>query len=176
MRTTSIFFIVCAFLLFANCTGKAKQSLPDELPQQSENDYVLLNTDISPPPPGKTDKNDTISVIDSEKISPSDKVYEVLDIDFLPSYPDGGWGSFSRYIQSVRYPKEVTEKETKGYLAVVFVVEKDGSISNIELIHSVDKLIDNEIVKALQNMSPWKPGKKNGLYVRAKYGFTLVFE
>lgn len=178
-----VIFILFSAILFINCANKTKQpneeSLWDETPPQIQaapsDGKIRINTTISPPPPGKTDSSDTTSVIAPDKISPSDTIYNVMEVDFLPAYPNGGWESFSGYIQSVRYPKELKEKEIKGSLSVSFVVEKDGSVSHIEVKNSVDKIIDNEITNALQNMPAWKPGKKDGLYVRSKYGFTLVY-
>lgn len=183
MKTKTILFALASLILLVSCTNKAKQpkeeSLWDENPQATQvaqsDGKIRLNTTISPPPPGRADTRDTTSVIASDKISPSDTIYNVMEVDFLPAYPNGGWESFSGYIQSVRYPKELKEKEIKGSLSASFVVEKDGSVSHIEVKNSVDKIIDNEIINALQNMPAWKPGKKDGLYVRSKYGFTLVY-
>lgn len=175
MKTKAILFALSVLILLTCCTRKPKQSLPDELPKQDASEYVLLNTSISPPPPGKTDISDTTSIITPEKMSASEKIYNVTEVDFLPAYPKSGWSAFSAYLQSVLYPKEVKDKNVEGYLSISFVVEKDGSVSNIEIIKSVDKAVDNEITKALQNMPAWKPGKKEGLYVRSKYGFTLVY-
>lgn len=168
-----LLLLMCAVIV--SCKNK-KQTLPDKLPEQTDSEQIQFNTWLSPPPPGKTDSSDTTSVIAPEKVSRSDRIYEVLEVDFLPSYPNGGWKAFSNYLQSIRYPKELKDKNLTGYLIVSFVVEKDGSISNIEPIKSIDKAIDNEIINALQNMPTWKPGKKDGLYVRSKFGFTLIFE
>ncbi len=184
MKTKTILLVLAGFSMFAACNSKNKQpkeeSLWDEMPRATQvepsDGKVQLNTVISPPPPGNTDRNDTSSVIEPDKVSASDEIYKVTDVDFLAAYPNGGWEAFSVYLQSVSYPREAKDKDIEDALIVTFVVEKDGSVSNIEIVKSANKLVDDEIVKALQNMPPWKPGKKDGLYVRSNYSFTLIYE
>ncbi len=183
-KTKTILLVLAGFSMFAACNSKNKQpkeeSLWDEMPRATQvepsDGKVQLNTVISPPPPGNTDRNDTSSVIEPDKVSASDEIYKVTDVDFLAAYPNGGWDAFASYIQSVRYPKEVKDKGVKGTLSVLFVIEKDGSISDIEVLKSVDKQVENEIINALQTMPLWKPGKKDGLYVRTNYGFSLIYQ
>lgn len=163
-------------MLLTNCGGETKKTLQDEPAQTQPEEKIRLNTVLSPRPPGNTDNRDTTSVIALEKVSASDKIYEVTEVDFLAAHPNGGWQAFAGYLQSVRYPKEAKDNGVEGALIVVFVVEKDGTVSNIEIIRSANKLVDDEIVKALQKMPPWKPGKKDGLYVRSNYSFTLIYE
>lgn len=176
MKTKTILFALLSLILLANCNGnKSKETLSDEPLQLQSEEKVKLSTAIGPPPPGNIDRNDTTSVIAPEKVSSSNEIYNVMEVDFMAAHPNGGWEAFAAYLQSVGYPQEVKENEIEGTLVVVFVVEKDGSVSNIEIKRSANKLVDDEITKALQNMPAWKPGKKDGLYVRSYYNFTLIY-
>ncbi|HCF81443.1 MAG TPA: hypothetical protein DER39_07040 [Porphyromonadaceae bacterium] len=176
MKTNTILFALLSLILLANCKGnKSKKTLADEPLQHQSEEKVKLSVVIGPPPPGKTDRNDTSSVIEPDKVSASDEIYKVTDVDFLAAYPNGGWKAFSAYLQSVSYPREAKDNQVEGTLIVIFVVEKDGSVSNIEIERSANKLVDDEIVKALQNMPSWKPAQKSGLYVRSNYSFTLIY-
>lgn len=176
MKPKTILFTFLSLMLLASCGGQTKKTLGDAPAQMQPEEKTTLHTIISPPPPGNTDSRDTTSVIASEKISLSDEIYKGTEVDFLAAQSNGGWKAFANYIQSVRYPKEIKEKEIKGNLSVLFVVEKDGSISNIDILNGIDSEIEKEIIAALQNMPPWKPAKKDGIYVRSNYGFTLIYE
>lgn len=178
--SSKIILAITCMLLLVSCNRSTKQVLKDDDLEQSEsssiNTGIVLQTHISPPPPGKVDSSDTIPVIIPEKVSHSNKIYEISEVDYLPFYPGEGWSSFAKYLQSVRYPQELKGKTLEGtFLAIVFVVEKDGTVSNIEIRKSVDPLVDEVVTKALMEMFGWKPGKKDGMYVRSKYGFTLIY-
>lgn len=176
MKSKTILFALLSLILLVNCNGnKSKKTLGDEPVQYQSEEKVKLSVTIGPPPPGNIDRADTTSVIEPEKVSPSDEIYKVTDVDFLAAHPNGGWNAFSAYLQSVGYPHEVKDNGVEGTLIVIFVVEKDGSVSNIEIVRSANKPVDDEIVKALQNMPAWIPAKKGGLYVRSNYSFTLIY-
>lgn len=183
MKLRTTFFILTSMLLLTNCNGKIKQpkeeSLWDEIPEEfqqiQKDEKIQINIYFSPPPPGKADSRDTTTVIAPDKVSPSNKIYEITEVDYLPNYPNGGWESFTSYLQSIRYPKEVKDINNVGSLSILFVLEKDGSASNIQITSSVNNLIDNTIIEALKKMPAWKPAKKDGLYVRSEYSFTIIY-
>lgn len=177
MKTKTFFFALLSMALLTNCSGRqSKKTLADNPVPFSSEEKITLSFLVSPSPPGNTDPADTSSVVSPDKVSPSDTIYSPTDLDFLAAHPNGGWMAFSHYLQSVRYPKEVKGKKIESPLVVFFVVEKDGSVSDIRIEKSPDRLIDAEITEALRRMPAWKPGKKGGMYVRSRCSFTLVYE
>ncbi len=100
-------------------------------------------------------------------------------ISFADEMPDfyGGRGALLKYIsKNVEYPVEAQENEIQGTVYLRFVVEKDGSIGEIEIIRGVHELIDNEAVEVVRNMPNWKPGKQRGRKVSVWFTIPIVFQ
>jgi TonB family protein len=76
---------------------------------------------------------------------------------------------------NVKYPEEAFNKGIEGRVILTFIVEKDGSISNVKVAKSVNEVIDAEAVRVVENMPKWKPGKQNGKEVRVKYTIPVTF-
>jgi len=101
------------------------------------------------------------------------KVFDM--VEQAPSFP-GGSMKLNDYIRnSIRYPKIAREKGVQGRVIVSFVVEKDGSISQIEVKKSVDPALDREAVRVVSTMPRWIPGKQNGQCVPVHYNVPIVF-
>jgi protein TonB len=77
--------------------------------------------------------------------------------------------------ESVKYPKEASKDGIQGRVVVQFVVEKDGSISEVEVIKKVNEHLDAEAVRVVNAMPKWKPGKQKGETVRVKYTLPISF-
>ncbi|MCH4148467.1 MAG: energy transducer TonB [Prevotella sp.] len=104
----------------------------------------------------------------------SNKVFTV--VEQMPSFP-GGTGALMSYLQSnVRYPTVAQENGVQGRVVVSFVVEKDGSITDVQVARSVDPSLDKEAVRVVNSMPRWQPGKQNGSAVRVKYNVPVNFK
>ena len=80
------------------------------------------------------------------------------------------------FIDSVRrYPQEAVEKKIEGRVITNFVVEKDGSISDITIVRGVDSLLDNEAKRVMKAMPKWKPATQTGVIVRVRYTLPIPF-
>jgi protein TonB len=89
-----------------------------------------------------------------------------------PEYP-GGMQKFYQYIGShFNYPKGLNPRPV-GRIALSFVINRDGSISDVNVVNSVHELLDAEAVRVLKKMPKWKPGMQNGKAVRVKYNIPL---
>ncbi len=103
-----------------------------------------------------------------------DMAYDVVEV--MPEYP-GGSEALSKYLsESIKYPEEAEEKGIEGKVILTFIVEKDGSISEIEVVNPVNPLLDNEAVRVIKAMQGWTPGKQNGKTVRVKYTIPVTFK
>ncbi|WP_184546674.1 M56 family metallopeptidase [Mucilaginibacter sp. FT3.2] len=96
-------------------------------------------------------------------------------VEQLPVFP-GGIDAFGRFLSAnTRYPKDAREKNIQGKVICKFVVEEDGSLSDIQTVKSVSPDIDAEAIRVL-NLSPkWNPGVQNGLKVRTQYAVPINF-
>lgn len=118
-------------------------------------------TVVAPPPPP------------APKPEVATKVFEV--VEEMPSFP-GGNGALMSYLNSnTKYPVVAQENGVQGRVIISFVVERDGSISDVKVARSVDPSLDREAQRVVKSMPRWTPGKQNGQTVRVKYTVPVVF-
>lgn len=107
-----------------------------------------------------------------DKKEVEDKVYTA--VEQMPCFP-GGQSAMNSYLSNnLRYP-EKTANEGIQRVIVAFIVEKDGSISNVEIERSVERNLDDEALRVVKNMPKWTPGKQNGSEVRVKMVIPITF-
>ena len=105
---------------------------------------------------------------------PDYPVYEVVET--MPEYPDGGMSGMMQFLsKNIRYPVNAQKNGTQGRVTVHFVVNADGSLSNIGIIRGVDPELDGEAVRVISAMPKWKPGTQGGKPVRVKYTVPVMF-
>ena len=101
------------------------------------------------------------------------KVFDV--VEEMPSFP-GGPGALMSFLSSnIKYPVVAEENGIQGRVIVAFVVERDGSITDVRVVKSVDQSLDKEAVRVVKSMPRWIPGKQNGSAVRVKYTVPVTF-
>lgn len=150
----------------------------DELKNQDE----LLNTktaigalDVK----GNDDKDGEVlklkeTVAQPEPKPEPEKVFEV--VEQMPSFP-GGDAALMQYLRdNIKYPVVAQENGVQGRVVVSFVVEKDGSITDVKVVRSVDPSLDKEAQRVVKSMPKWIPGKQNGSAVRVKYNVPVSFK
>jgi protein TonB len=102
------------------------------------------------------------------------KVFDV--VEQMPSFP-GGMGALMSWLsQNMKYPPIAAENGVQGRVIVQFVVEKDGSITDVHVAKSVDPSLDKEAARVVKAMPHWIPGKQNGSAVRVKYTVPVTFK
>lgn len=100
-------------------------------------------------------------------------VYDV--VEQMPSFPGGISGLRTYLNQNIRYPAEAQETCAQGRVVVSFVVGKDGHISDVTVLRSVDPSLDKEAVRVIRNMPRWTPGKQGGEPVKVRYNVPVSF-
>lgn len=96
-------------------------------------------------------------------------------VEKMPEYP-GGIEAFMKFLsENVRYPEAASKAGIQGRVLVNFIVEKDGSISNIHVIQNVNEYLDAEAVRVVGAMPKWTPGMHEGKAVRVKYTVPISF-
>ena len=103
----------------------------------------------------------------------SNKVFDV--VEEMPSFPGGQAALMSFLSSNIKYPVVAQENGVQGRVIVGFVVERDGSITDVKVMRSVDPSLDREAQRVVRAMPRWKPGKQNGSAVRVKYTVPVVF-
>jgi protein TonB len=97
-------------------------------------------------------------------------------VEVMPSFKGGGLDKFREWIQKrTNYPQTAYEKRIMGTVFLTFIVEKDGSVSNVIVVKGVDPLLDNEAVKVIKESPKWTPGMQRGEPVRVRYSIPLNF-
>lgn len=108
-------------------------------------------------------------------LDPADeeKVFGV--VEQMPSFRGGQQKLMEYLAANIRYPDGLGESCIQGRVIVTFVVEKDGSISDVKVVKSLDPLLDKEAVRVVSGMPKWIPGKQNGVTYRVKYTLPVNF-
>ena len=98
-------------------------------------------------------------------------------VESMPEFPGGQQALFKYLSENVKYPVIAQENGIQGRVICQFVVNKDGSIVDIEVIRSGgDPSLDKEAVRVIKSMPKWKPGKQRGKAVRVKYTVPVNFK
>ena len=112
---------------------------------------------------------------ESQLVTQDDKEKSTNIDDELPSFP-GGDAKLREWIKkNMKYPSYAKNNGIEGQVLVVFIVEKDGSISNAEVSWGVDPSLDQEALRIVNKMPKWKPGTQNGVAMRVKYRLPITF-
>lgn len=102
-----------------------------------------------------------------------DEIFAV--VEEMPSFPGGDAALMSYISKSIKYPSIAQENGIQGRVICTFVINRDGKVTNAEVIRSVDPSLDKEALRVINNMPAWKPGKQRGKPVRVKYTLPIVF-
>lgn len=160
-------------------------------------------TEQPPPPPPKIQQPQIIEVPDEEEIkeeikvefdvemTENTKVEEIViapveekeDVDqiFLvveeTATPKGGMGAFYKYVgDKMKYPAQARRMGIEGKVFVEFVINRDGSITDVKAIKGIGAGCDEEAVRVVQSAPPWNPGKQRGKPVRQRYVVPITFK
>ena len=96
-------------------------------------------------------------------------------VENQPEFPGGQAAMMKFLADSIRYPKIAVENGIQGRVICNFVVMKDGSVSDVQIVRGVDPVIDAEAVRVLKLMPDWKPGTQHGKAVNVRYTLPVVF-
>jgi len=106
--------------------------------------------------------------------SKEDTVYQV--VDKMPEFPGGEKAMMEFLSKNIVYPEKAKEAGIQGRVFVGFVIEKDGSVSEVKIMKGVGGECDEEALRVVKSMPKWKPGKKDGKSVRVSYTLPINFK
>ena len=104
----------------------------------------------------------------------NDMVFDVVEV--MPQFPGGQIAMLKYIMENIKYPEQAMKEGIQGRVAVRFIVEKDGSISDVKPILSVHPLLNKEAVRVVESMPKWSPGKQNGKPVRVRFNVPVMFK
>lgn len=153
---------------------------PVEQPQQTtqleivEDDVETEDLNIN----AEVEQNEIIE----EYVAPEIVEEEVVEqeifqiVEEMPAFP-GGEGKLMEYVaKNIKYPQIARETGIQGRVFVGFVVEPDGSISNVKLLRGIGGGCDEEAMRVIKSLPKWKPGKQRGKAVRVSYQIPVFFK
>ena len=106
-------------------------------------------------------------------VEEKNKVFYI--VEQMPSFPGGTVQLMKWLAEHVQYPAGALKTSVQGRVIIAFVVERDGSITDVNVVRSVDPSLDKEAARVVRNMPKWIPGKQNGAPVRVKYNVPVTF-
>lgn len=163
-RVKYLYVLPLAALAVSAFARPEVSAVADELSSAKVNDLVVSM---------KTNQVETASVAVKDTLTPDESVFEV--VEQMPEFL-GGYKEMMKYIeQNMRYPEEAKKAGTQGRVVVQFLVNKNGAISDVSVLRSVDRLLDAEAVRLVRSMPKWKPGMQKGKAVTVKYTVPVLF-
>ena len=101
----------------------------------------------------------------------------IIKAEQMPTFQGGDLMKFREWVQKrLRYPQIAQENGISGRVTLSFVIEKDGSLTNIEVMQSPDRSLSEEAIRVLKTSPKWEPGKQRNQPVRVKYTLPVAFQ
>jgi protein TonB len=124
-----------------------------------------------------TEDTDIVSIeatVEKSTTSVEDQVFVM--VEEMAGFDGGNSNKFREYIASnLIYPKEAAEHGIQGRVFISFIVEADGSVSNVDVVRGVHTLLDNEAIRVVESSPRWTPGRQRGVAVRQSLTFPIIF-
>ncbi len=130
---------------------------------QSEDDASKRQMEAYVPPPPPRPKKEEVT----------EEIFVVVEEQ--PEFPGGNAAMMKFLGDNIKYPVIAQENGIQGRVITNFVVERDGSITDVQVVRGVDPSLDKEAVRVIQSMPKWKPGKQRGSTVRVRFTLPVVF-
>ena len=158
MKRTALFF---ALGLMASVVGVNAQN--------KDNPVVVISSESV-----EHDYGDRVVIYHEQKeVSGNNGIFQVVEL--LPEFP-GGMAELMKYLQkNLRYPQICKEQGVQGRVIVQFVVNMDSTITDVNVIKSVNPHLDEEAVRVVKAMPKWNPGKQRGEPVPVRFTLPVTF-
>ncbi len=130
---------------------------------QVEDDQSQRQTQTYVPPPPPKPKQEEVT----------EEIFVVVENQ--PEFPGGNAAMMKFLSDNIKYPVIAQENGIQGRVICNFVVERDGSITDVQVVRGVDPSLDKEAIRVIQQMPRWTPGKQRGQAVRVRFTLPVVF-
>jgi TonB family protein len=119
-------------------------------------------------------KNVNFAMDDTIKSSVEGEIYE--EVDVMPIYGNGQEDLVNFIVKEVNYPEQAKKNGIQGKVFISYVVTSTGKVADVEVLESVNDLLDAEAVRVVSSMKKWSPGKKDGKAVNVKMVMPIMFK
>ena len=197
----SLLIVLGAFSMksYDKRTIEIVQVAADDAPEEI---IPITEQKVKPPPPPPPRQVTQIKIVDDnvdveddldidveanddtefeEYVPPEEEEEEVEEqpiftvVESMPEFP-GGKSALMKYLaQNIKYPPYAKEAGIQGRVFINFVVEKDGSITNVKVLRGIGGGCDEEAVRVVKAMPKWKPGMQRGKPVRVSFNLPVKF-
>ena len=179
--------VIIGFISIRNCNGNETHQEAIDTDSLVVDSMIADNVTEGVPSKQEKEKNDIREIKENKiqsnkkeettstptKEASNNKIYDV--VEQMPTFPGGPEALFKYLSENIKYPVVAEENGIQGRVIVTYVVEKDGSISDVRVVKSVDPSLDKEAQRVVKSMPRWIPGKQNGSAVRVKYTVPVTF-
>jgi protein TonB len=114
-----------------------------------------------------------VVIEDEEEDVNEDQIFIV--VESMPEYPGGDAELYKYLADNIRYPELAKEASISGRVFVSFVVEKDGTVTDVKILRGIGGGCDEEAIRLVKGMPKWTPGKQRGKPVRVTYNLSVKF-
>ena len=161
-------------------TKQEQKPQPVEVPKQTtqiqvvEDDVEVEDVEIN----AEVDQNEVIEEYVPVEVEEEEVVEaEIFTVvEEMPEFP-GGMAKLAEYLaKNIKYPQLARESGIQGRVFINFVVENDGSVTNVKVMRSLGGGCDEEAMRVVKSMPKWKPGKQRGKPVRVSYNLPVNFK
>lgn len=149
-----------------------EQPVIQEVPDEVEIEEIEVNFDVDV-------KEETVikEVVIAEAPPVEEKADEIFDVVETMPTPPGGMEGWNKYLSNnLKYPTQARRMGIEGTVYVVFVVNTDGSIQDVEILRGIGGGCDEEAKRVVENAPKWEPGKQRGKPVRVKMRLPIRFK
>lgn len=148
-----------------------QQPMIIEVPDDEEiEEDINIDLDIAM---NEDDVIEEIVVFDAPEEEVAESIFQIVEV--MPS-PKGGLSAFYKYLnENLKYPSKAARMGIEGRVFLSFVVETDGSITDVQVMKGIGAGCDEESVRVMKSAPKWNPGKQRGNAVRVRYSFPFVF-
>jgi periplasmic protein TonB len=127
-------------------------------------------------PPPRTDPNTTVIIDEPVKMTEDTSRSKIFTaVEQMPMFPGGFEALYKYLVQNIHYPANAAKDKIEGKVFLSFVVEKDGSLTDIKVIRRVSPDLDAEAVRVLKESPKWKPAIQNSRPVRVLFSLPVSF-
>lgn len=150
-----------------------------ELPKSEELRLVEDDVEIAPE---MTENPEPPEILENPETPEQPEVVDMYDepvdirvVEDLPQFP-GGAAEFMKWLtKNLRYPSSAQSQQVKGRVVAQFIINRDGSITDLEVTEHLNRACDNEVLRVLRMMPKWQPGLMDAKPCRTKVCIPVVF-
>lgn len=116
-----------------------------------------------------------VAPVKSEEEESAEEAQIFMVVESMPEYPGGEPALYSYLAENIKYPQMAKESGIQGRVFVTFVVERDGSVTDVRVLRGIGGGCDEEAIRVVDGMPKWTPGKQRGKSVRVQYNLPVKF-